>query len=106
MGALERQEGHADRLDAAPMRAGDKLSIAVDQLLIGYGRRGRAVRPAPARIADIIDALEDHDMRNARQGKDVAIEAFHGAWPGAARNDSIARNRLRQREERENRERD
>src|SRR3546814_16739092 len=77
MGALERQYGHADRLDAAPMRAGDKLSIAVDQLLIGYGRRGRAVRPAPARIADIIDALEDHDMRNARQGQDVAIEAFH-----------------------------
>src|SRR3546814_1529837 len=54
-----------------------------------------AVRPAPARIADIIDALEDHDMRNARQGQDVAIEAFHGAWPGAARNDPIARNRLR-----------
>src|SRR3546814_20852809 len=75
------------------MRAGDKLSIAVDQLLIGYGRRGRAVRPAPARIADIIDALEDHDMRNARPGQDVAIEAFHGAWPGAARNDPIARNR-------------
>src|SRR3546814_5020240 len=87
IGALEGQYGLADRLDAAPMLAGDKLSIAVDQLLIGYGRRGRAVRPAPARVADIINALEDHDMRNARQGQDVAIEAFHGAWPGAARND-------------------
>src|SRR3546814_18478695 len=57
IGALARHYGHADRLDAAQTRAGDKLSIDVDPLLIGSGSRGLAVRPAPARIADVIDAM-------------------------------------------------
>ena len=74
----ERRHRAAEDADAARVRAQDQLAMALDQ-----PRRDVAA-------ADVVDALEDDDVRDARLRQRVAVEAGERVLAGAAHQHAVA----------------
>src|SRR5437773_6337019 len=76
--AFERQEGAGDDFQAVRVRALDDLPVPGDDL------GGRRQRLAVAAEPEIVDALEQDDVRDAALREDVAVEARERAQIGRA----------------------
>lgn len=85
-GRAERRDGRPENRQPRAVRAQRELGVRGDERVADGALRGRAVR----RRADVVDALEDDGVPDARLGQDVAVEARQRVRPQAVGEHAVA----------------